>query len=118
MQGQGGVARKGASWGRVAIGAAKLTVTGICFWYLARNMHVAEVTRSAHALDLRWAGLATLAMMLQILLVGLRWREVICVLDHGREQVARGPIVAILAICNFFAQVVPSIAADTARFLM
>lgn len=118
MRGQVAGGRSSGNWRRLVFPAAKLSITGICFWYLARNIDLHEAMRAAYALDLLWASLATLAMMLQISLVGLRWREVIEALDQGHEPVARGPIIAILAISNFFAQVVPSIAADAVRSLM
>jgi uncharacterized membrane protein YbhN (UPF0104 family) len=102
----------------MAMLAVKVTVTGGCFWYLAHNMDLHEVVRSARVLDLRWASLAVVVMMWQVPLVGLRWGTIIDRLEHAAAPVGRWPIVAITSISTFFAQVVPAIAADSYRFWM
>ena len=98
--------------------AAKLTVTGFCFWYLARNIDFREFIGAARTLDVRWTALATLLLMLEIPLVAVRWCKIVDVLGHDRDRIKRAPMIAITAIANFFAQLVPNIAADTIRAWM
>src|SRR5580700_4846556 len=101
--------------GRFVIVAAKLAVTGLCFWYLARNIDFVGVVRAASTLDFRWAGLAVVVVMLQIPLVGLRWHKIVDALGRDRQPIPPGPMVAITWISCFLGQVVPNIAADTLR---
>ena len=103
---------------QVALIAAKLSVTGLCFWYLARNIDFAEFIRAARTLDARWTVLATVLLMLEIPLVGVRWCKIVDALGHGRDPIKRAPMIAITAIANFFAQIVPNIAADSIRAWM
>ena len=103
---------------QVPLMAAKLTVTGFCFWYLARNIDFHEFIGAARTLDARWTAIATLLLMLEIPLVAVRWCKIVDVLGHDRDRVKRVPMIAITAIANFFAQLVPNIAADTIRAWM
>jgi hypothetical protein len=104
--------------GQLGIFAAKLAVTGLCFWYLARHIDVGEFLRAAHTLDLRWTVLAIILLMAQIPLVGLRWCSIVDALGGDRDRIWRGPMIAITAMSNFFAQVLPNIAADSIRVWM
>jgi uncharacterized membrane protein YbhN (UPF0104 family) len=110
--------RNGKRIVRIAAVAAKLLVTGACFWYLARRIDIAEIDRTARSIDMRWAGLAVLALMLQIPLVGWRWSKIVDALERGRKPIRRGPVIAIMAISNFFGQIMPNVAADTVRVWM
>ena len=103
---------------QVGLFGAKLAVTCLCFWYLARNIDLSELLRAGRTLDLLWTSLAVLAFIIEILLVGLRWCKIVDALERGRERIRRGPMIAITLISNFFAQVVPNIAADTLRVWM
>ena len=56
--------------------------------------------------------------MLEIPLVAVRWCWIVDVLGHDHDRIKRVPMIAITAIANFFAQVIPNIAADTIRAWM
>jgi len=62
---------------KLAIFTAKLLVTGACFWYLSRRIDFSQVLSAIALLDFRWAAFATLILVLQIPLSGLRWRNVV-----------------------------------------
>ena len=115
---EGGENKIGLTPAQVGLFAAKLAVTCLCFWYLARNIDLSELLRAGRTLDLLWTSLAVLAFIIEILLVGLRWCKIVDALERGRERIRRGPMIAITMISNFFAQVVPNIAADTLRVWM
>ena len=55
---------------KVAIIAAKLLVTGGCFWYVSRQIEWSQVFSAIPLLDWRWGALAVLMAMLQVPLVG------------------------------------------------
>ena len=66
---------------KIVIFAAKLAVTGACFWYVAQQVEMEPSCYPPFAmLDVRWAALAVTLVMLQIPLVALRWRNVLQVL--------------------------------------
>jgi uncharacterized membrane protein YbhN (UPF0104 family) len=100
---------------KVAIIAAKLLVTGACFWYLSRQIDLGQVFSSIPLLELRWAALATLMVMLQIPLVAMRWREILHVLAAIDRRMTNTSIIAITAIGVFFTQVLPSVMGDGIR---
>jgi hypothetical protein len=100
---------------KAAIVAAKLIVTGACFWYVSRQIDWRLVLSEIPLLDFRWAGLATLIVMLQIPLAGLRWRNVVDALVGCDQQMSRGAMIAATAIGLFFAQVLPSVAGEGVR---
>jgi uncharacterized membrane protein YbhN (UPF0104 family) len=97
---------------------AKLLVTGACFWYLSRQIDFSQVLAAIALLDFRWAALATLIMVLEISLWGLRWRNVVRALAVRDRRVTRTVMIAITAIGVFFAQVLPSVAGDGVRAWM
>src|SRR5262252_3448393 len=51
---------------KAAIVAAKLFVTGACFWYLSRQIDWRQVSSTIPLLDFRWAVLAACIALLQI----------------------------------------------------
>jgi hypothetical protein len=104
---RGGVAEK------VVILAAKLLVTGACFWYVSRQVDWRQVLSAVPLLDFRWAVFATIVAMLEIPLVGLRWRKIVNVL--AVQDMPRGIMIAVTAIGMFFSQVLPSIAGEGMR---
>jgi hypothetical protein len=59
--------------------------------------------------------LAILLVMMQPLLVGLRWRAIVHEISDTEWRVARGPMIVISAIGTFFSQVLPSIAGEGVR---
>src|ERR1700733_8763376 len=99
----------GSRFVQAAVLAVKLTVTTLCFWYLARTIDWHDAIRAARTLDLRWAACAILVLALETPLVALRWGKIIDALDRDREPIRRGPIIAITAIANFFVQVAPNV---------
>src|ERR1700738_3434333 len=100
---------------KIAIIAAKLLVTGVCFWYLSWQIDLSQVFSSLPLLELRWAALATLMVMLQIPLVAMRWREILHVLAAIDQRMTNTSIIAITAIGVFFAQVLPSVMGEGIR---
>ena len=103
---------------RMSVATAKFLVTAICFWYLARRIDVVEIGRMARNLNIGWAGLAALFMMLQSPVAGWRWSIIIDALERGQVPILRRSVVAITFIWYFFTQVIPNIAADTMRVWM
>ena len=103
---------------KLAIFTAKLLVTGACFWYLSRRIDFSQALSAIALLDFRWAAFATLILVLQIPLSGLRWRNVVHALAVCDRRVTRTVMIAITAIAVFFAQVLPSVAGDGVRAWM
>jgi uncharacterized membrane protein YbhN (UPF0104 family) len=99
----------------IAIFAAKLAVTGACFWYVSGQIELSQVSAAVAQLDFRWAAFATLIAVLQIPLVAMRWRNVLEALVTLDARMTRVTITAITAIALFFAQVVPSVASEGLR---
>ena len=99
---------------KAAIIAAKLLVTGVCFWYLSWQIDLAQFFSSIALLEPGWTAAATSALMLQIPLVAIRWREILHVLAADR-RLAVASIIAITAIGAFFTQVLPSLMGEGIR---
>src|SRR6266508_4230919 len=100
---------------KAAIIAAKLLVTGGCFWYVSRHVDWSQVLSAIPLLDWRWAALAVLMSMLQIPLLGLRWGSIVDVLAPSDKHIARADMMAATAVGVFFAQVLPSVAGEGVR---
>ncbi len=107
------VSRGGAQ--KAAIIAAKLLVTGGCFWYVSRQIEWSQVFSVIPLLDWRWAALAVLMEMLQIPLLGLRWRSIVDGLAPRDERMTRTDMIAATAVGVFFTQVLPSVAGEGVR---
>jgi hypothetical protein len=58
--------RGGGGAKKLAILAAKLSVTGACFWYLSRQIDLTQVLSAIPLLDFRWATFGTLVVVLQL----------------------------------------------------
>jgi uncharacterized protein (TIRG00374 family) len=101
--------------GKIAIFAAKLVVTGACFWYVSRQIELSQILTAVALLDFRWVALALLIVVLQIPLVAMRWRNVLDALVSLDERMTRAALIAITAIGLFFAQVLPSVAGEGVR---
>ena len=101
--------------GKVAVFAAKLLVTGACFWYVSRQIDLRQVLSAIPSLDFRWAAFAILVAVLQIPLLGLRWRDVVDALAALDERMTRTVMIAVTAIGVFFAQVLPGVASEGVR---
>ena len=108
-------ASRGGGAGKIAIFAAKLLVTGACFWYLSRQINLGQVISAVPLLDFRWAAFAVLVVMLEIPLGGLRWSAIVDALAARDERVTRTVMIGVTAIGVFFAQVLPSVAGDGVR---
>src|SRR5215471_14766946 len=106
---------RGGGREKVAIFAAKLLVTGACFWYVSRQIDLSQVLSAIPLLDFRWAALATLVALLEIPLLGLRWHNIVSALAARNQQMARTAMIAVTAIGAFFSQVLPGVAAEGVR---
>jgi uncharacterized membrane protein YbhN (UPF0104 family) len=100
---------------KVAILAAKLLVTGACFWYVSQQIDWRQVLSAIPLLDFRWTAFAILVAMLQIPLLGLRWHKIVDALAGRDWQIARVDMIAATAVGVFFAQVLPSVAGEGVR---
>jgi glycosyltransferase 2 family protein len=93
----------------------KLLVTVACFAYLSRQVDLSQIVSTIPLLDFRWIAFATLVVALQIPLVGRRWSGIVTALSARNERMTQTVMIAITAIGQFFAQVLPSVAGDGAR---
>src|SRR5438445_3633582 len=106
---------RGGRGEKVAIFAAKLLVTGACFWYVSRQIDLNQVWSAIPLLDFHWAALAILVAMLEIPLSGLRWYNIVDSLGARDKQMTRIAMGAAAAVGVFFAQVLPSMAGEGVR---
>jgi len=106
---------RGGGIGKLAILAAKLLVTGACFWYASRQIDLSQVLSAIPWLDFRWAAFATLLVMLQIPLLGVRWCNIVDALGTRNARMTSFIMIAVTAIGMFFAQVLPSVAGEGVR---
>jgi uncharacterized membrane protein YbhN (UPF0104 family) len=106
---------RGGRGEKAAIFAAKLLVTGACFWYISRHIDLNQVLSTIPLLDFRWVALAILVAMLEIPLAGLRWYNIVDSLGARDKQMTRIALVAATAVGVFFAQVLPSVAGEGVR---
>src|SRR5258706_13354966 len=97
---------------KVAIVAAKLLVTGACFWYVSRQIDWRQVSSAISLLDFRWTAFAIFVVVLEIPLVGLRWYNIVDALAARDPQMTRTAMTAATAVGLFFAQVLPSVAGE------
>jgi uncharacterized membrane protein YbhN (UPF0104 family) len=107
-------APRGVAAEKIAIFAAKLLVTGACFWYVSRQIDLSRVLSAAPLVDFRWAAFAVLVFLLQIPLVALRWRNVLAVLVKLDERM-RAAMIAVTTIAVFFAQILPGVMGEGVR---
>src|SRR4051795_12859854 len=80
---------------KLAIFAAKLLVTGACFWYLSRQIDLSQVLSAIALLDFRWVAFAIVIAVLEIPLSGLRWRNVVAALVPDDRHMTRTVMIAI-----------------------
>jgi uncharacterized protein (TIRG00374 family) len=100
---------------KVPIFAAKFLVTGACFWYLAHRIELDQLWFAIPGLDFGWATIATFVAILQIPVLGLRWRDIVHALGARNERITRAAMIAATAVGAFFAQVLPSVASEGMR---
>jgi glycosyltransferase 2 family protein len=106
---------RGGGAEKLAFFAAKLLVTAACFWYVSRQIDLNQVVAAFPLLDFRWAAFAILLAMLQIPLLGVRWRSVVEALAALNARMTSAIMIAVTAIGVFFAQVLPSVAGEGVR---
>jgi glycosyltransferase 2 family protein len=106
-------ARRGGS--KILLGVVKILITGACFWYLSRQIDASAMVAGIAHMDLRWIGLATLFLMLEIPLVAMRWRAIVNAIARPGWRAAPGNMIAIAAISAFFSQILPGIAGEGIR---
>src|SRR6266481_2501866 len=106
---------RGGRGEKIAIFAAKLLVTGACFWYVSRQIDLNQVLSAIPLLDFRWAVLAILVAILEVPLSGLRWSNIVASLGVRDKQMTRTAMIAATAVGVFFAQVLPSVAGEGVR---
>src|SRR5262245_47366209 len=107
--------RRGGGTSKAAIFAAKLLVTGACFWYVSRQIDLKQVLSAVPLLHFRWVTFAILIVMLQTPLVGVRWCNILDALASRNASMTTRAIIAVAAIGVFFAQVLPSVAGEGVR---
>src|SRR6516165_10291554 len=100
---------------KAAIVAAKLLVTGACFWYVSRQIDWRQVSSAVPLLEFRWAALAIFVVMLEIPLAGLRWYNIVDALAARDKQMTRAAMTAATSVGLFFAQVLPNVAGEGMR---
>lgn len=110
--GRGDVIRKAFVFG------AKLAITCGCFWYLFRQIKIDDLAREAGHLQARWLVLASIILMFQPPLVGLRWAWITAALEPLRPRPPLGAMLAITLIANFFNQILPNVMSDALRIWM
>jgi hypothetical protein len=93
-------------------------VTGACFWYTWRQIDVSQIVSAIALLDFRWVSFATVMVVSEIPLLALRWTNVVAALEARNEGTTATTLIAITAIGQFFAQVLPSVAGDGVRALL
>jgi glycosyltransferase 2 family protein len=106
---------RGGGTKKAAMVGAKVLVTGACFWYISRQINWGQLLSAIPLLDFRWAALAILVAMLEIPLLGLRWRNIVDALAARDQAMTRTTMIAATAVGAFFGQVLPSVAGDGVR---
>jgi uncharacterized membrane protein YbhN (UPF0104 family) len=100
---------------KAAIVAAKLSVTGLCFWYLSQKIDFDGLFSSLAQLELRWVAAGAFVVILEIPFAALRWREILKALVGLDQRITSLAILAITAIGAFFMQVLPTLMGDGVR---
>src|SRR5262249_28798413 len=100
----------GGCAGKAAIIAAKLLVTGACFWYVSRPSDGAHFSWGVPLLEFRWAALVICVIMREIPRGGLRWYNIVDALATRDQQMPRSAVTAATSVGLFFAQVLPNVA--------
>lgn len=101
-----------------AVVGCKLGVSAACLWYVSTRISWTAFADAATAINPAWAMVALVLMILQILVVALRWAEIISVLAPTVKCTRRSGILAITFIGVFFGQVVPNLFGEMVRVWM
>jgi glycosyltransferase 2 family protein len=108
-------ASRGGGIEKAALFAGKLLVTGACFWYVSRQIDLRQALSAIPTLNVGWALAGVVIAMLQLPLLGLRWRNVVEGLGVRGARMTRSAMIAATAAGAFFAQVLPSVAGEGVR---
>src|SRR5262249_18280981 len=100
---------------KAAIVAAKLLVTGACFWDVLRQVHLRQPPSALPFLGVLWAALPIFVIMLEIPLGGLRWYNIVDALAARDQRMTRTAMTAATSVGLFFAQVLPNVAGEGMR---
>src|SRR5262249_21670218 len=100
---------------KAAIVAAKLLVTGACFWYVSRQIDWRQLSSAIPLLEVRWAALAILVIRRETPLGGLGWSNIVVALAAGDQRMTRPAMTAATSVGLFFAQVLPNVAGEGMR---
>jgi glycosyltransferase 2 family protein len=82
---------------------------------LFRHVDLTELRHTSSDLDIRWAVLAVILLMLQIPLMALRWLDIVRVLQTGGKRLTYLWMIVAAAIGQFFGQILPLVAGDGVR---
>ena len=72
----------------------KFAVTAACFWYVVRQVNLADFARLLGTFNYGWAALAVLLVMLETPMVALRWGAILNGLGSEDERTPAAPIVS------------------------
>src|SRR5262249_4360771 len=100
---------------KAAIVAAKLLVTGACFWYVSQQIDWRQVSPGFRLRVLRWAFLAIFGVMRETPLVARRGYNMGGALAARDPKMPRPAMTAATAVGLFFAQVLPNVAGEGMR---
>lgn len=100
---------------KVVILVVKVATTFACFFYIFRQIDLANIGRFAKTFEFAWAGAAAFVIALEIPLIALRWRTVVDALATGSARTPLGAMLAINSIATFFGQIFPNVAGDAVR---
>lgn len=100
---------------KVLIVVGKVLFTCLCLWYVFRQFSVGGLLREAANIDQTWLVLATIFVIVQCPLVGVRWAWINDALGPKLPRMTVGSMIAITLIANFFSQIVPNIMSDALR---
>src|SRR5262249_16389446 len=86
-----------------------------CFWYVSRQIDLAQLKAAIPQLDFRWAALGAVIAAAETPLVGLRWYNILAALGALNARMTHAAVLAVAAIGLFFRQVLPRLAGDGVR---
>jgi hypothetical protein len=103
-----------------AILTAKFALIGVSFWYFSENASWTAFAEAAKTVRIPRAAFALVLLALQILLIGLRWAEIVGVLAPAvaARRATRSRMLAITSAGIFFGQIAPNVFGKTVRVWM
>jgi uncharacterized membrane protein YbhN (UPF0104 family) len=103
------------SGSKILLFVAKFAVTGVCFWYVFRQLDLTQVAGAFVSEKIRWVYLAALIVVMQIVLSSVRWHEIIDALGFHQGRLKYSTVIAINLVASFFSQIVPIFAGEGIR---